>query len=253
VAHFRVGLAHFGGNPYILRMLTWSALMHGLAQAVRQQRVPCGAPPPGRRQHRPPATVPIRTLAPRHRERVASHLLALPAADRYLRFGYGASDVQIRRYVDGLDFHRDTVLGIFNRKLQLIALAHLAYSREPKTDGCAEFGVSVLPSARGRGFGRRLFARAMLLARVRGISLLFVHALSRNTAMLRIARGAGATVEYGGTEADAYLRLPPAKLDTRVSAMVSRHVAEMDYRFKVRSRQVRAWLAHLQGHGGPGR
>ena len=44
--------------------------------------------------------VPIRSLAPRHRERIAAHLLALDEHDRYLRFGYAASEEQIRRYVE---------------------------------------------------------------------------------------------------------------------------------------------------------
>ncbi|HEY0200875.1 MAG TPA: GNAT family N-acetyltransferase, partial [Burkholderiaceae bacterium] len=54
-----------------------------------------------------PSMVAIRTLAPRHRERIAQHLLALDAPDRYLRFGYSANEEQIRRYVDQLDFDRD--------------------------------------------------------------------------------------------------------------------------------------------------
>ena len=52
----------------------------------------------------------------------------------------------------------------------------------------SEFGVSVLPKARRRGFGRRLFEHAMLHARNRGVETMFIHALSENTAMLKIAR-----------------------------------------------------------------
>ena len=45
--------------------------------------------------------VPIRSLGPTNRARIASHLLALDAQDRYLRFGYTATDEQIQRYVTG--------------------------------------------------------------------------------------------------------------------------------------------------------
>src|SRR5262245_63139194 len=76
---------------------------------------------------RDPTWVPIRSLAPRHRDRILAHLLQLPERDRYLRFGYAASDHQIARYVESLDFERDEVLGIFNRRLRLLGLAHLAY------------------------------------------------------------------------------------------------------------------------------
>ena len=56
------------------------------------------------------------------------HLLALEPADRYLRFGYAASDDQIRRYAEQLNFERDDIFGIYNRRLELIAMAHLAYT-----------------------------------------------------------------------------------------------------------------------------
>ena len=44
--------------------------------------------------------VPIRSLGPRHRERIVAHLVALDERSRYLRFGHQASDAQIARYVD---------------------------------------------------------------------------------------------------------------------------------------------------------
>ncbi|MDQ2927297.1 MAG: GNAT family N-acetyltransferase, partial [Pseudomonadota bacterium] len=115
--------------------------------------------------------VPIRSLAPRHRERILAHLTALDERSRYLRFGYAANDAHIARYVDTLDFEHDEMFGIFNRRLELIAMAHLAYrpaSVARGRDAAAEFGVSVLPKARRRGFGRRLFEHAMLHARNRG-------------------------------------------------------------------------------------
>src|ERR1700741_507043 len=134
--------------------------------------------------------LPIRSLGPRHRERIASHLLSLPESDRYLRFGYAATDAQMSKYVDMLDFEQDEVFGIFNRKLELIAMAHLAHSMANQVDGrppMSEFGVSVLSHYRGRGFGARLFEHAMLHARNRGVHTLFIHALSENVAMLKIA------------------------------------------------------------------
>ena len=108
-----------------------------------------GRPSPRRwRRARGRSWVPIRSLGPRHRERIVAHLLALDPRSRYLRFGYQPSDAQIARYVDTLDFEHDEVFGIFNRRLELIAMAHLAYRRADATrgrDASAEFGVSVLP------------------------------------------------------------------------------------------------------------
>lgn len=101
-----------------------------------------------------PVMVPIRSLGPGHRERIAAHLLRLEPADRYLRFGYAASDEQVQRYVDQLDFVRDEIFGIYNRRLELIAVAHLAYADAPEHQSCAEFGVSVLGQARGAASAR---------------------------------------------------------------------------------------------------
>ena len=71
--------------------------------------------------------VPIRALSVSHAHQITQHLLALSNADRYLRFGYSASDEMIQRYVAGLKFDRDEIFGIYNRRLELIAMAHLAF------------------------------------------------------------------------------------------------------------------------------
>lgn len=193
-----------------------------------------------------PVIVPIRSLGPSHRDRIAAHLKALEADDRYLRFGYPATDEQIGRYVDGLNFDRDDIFGIYNRKLELIAMAHLAFSEAAEHRSCAEFGVSVLKKARGRGYGSRLFERAVIHARNEGVDLMFIHALTENTAMLKIARHAGATLERAGSETDAYLRLPPATLDSRMSEIVEEQLAQTDYRLKAQARSFRDFLASMQ-------
>jgi RimJ/RimL family protein N-acetyltransferase len=180
--------------------------------------------------------VPIRSLAERHRDRIELHLQALSASDRYLRFGFQASDEQISQYAQSIRFEHDEVFGVFNRRLQLIAMAHLAYeppSRQvPDQPTMAEFGVSVLESARGRGYGARLFDHAVMHARNRGIDRLYIHALSENHAMLRIARNAGATVERDGSESQAWLKLAPDTIATKVEALVEAHAAEVDYQLK---------------------
>lgn len=192
--------------------------------------------------------VPIRSLGPRHRERIAAHLLSLEVSDRYLRFGYVATDAQISKYVDMLDFEQDEVFGIFSRRLELIAMAHLAHSvvaPDKQTPAVSEFGVSVLPAVRSRGFGRRLFEHAMLHARNRGVGTLLIYALSENTAMLKIARGAGATVVRDGSESDARLQLPPDTFGSHIDELVEQRAAEIDYRLKVRARQVNGLLSAI--------
>ena len=193
-----------------------------------------------------PLIVPIHSLGENHRQRINAHLLALDRQDRYLRFGYAATDEQIARYVASLDFERDEIFGIYNRKLVLVAMAHLAYAPVENCDACAEFGVSVMKAARGRGYGARLFDRAAMHARNHKVSTLFIHALSENTAMLKIARNAGATVERDGSESEAYLRLAPATLDSRLTEIVEEQVALADYRIKVQAKLFWDILADLQ-------
>lgn len=186
--------------------------------------------------------VPIRALAARHRPRVLDHLLTLSPADRHLRFGHVASDSQIARYVDQIDFDTDEVFGIFNRRLEVVAMAHLARLAGDGNGRSAEFGVSVAAGARGRGWGRRLFEHAVLHARNRGVDTLLIQALVENAAMLHIARAAGAQIEASGPDAVARLKLPPEDLASHVEELVEHQAAEWDYGVKVHSRRVDAWL-----------
>lgn len=222
-----------------------------LAQAL--ERVPAAAPandtpPKGAERPNTPSSVvvPIRSIGPGQIDRIEAHLLDLDAHDRYLRFGYAANDEQIRRYVAQLNFDRDELFGIFNRRLDLIAMAHLAFSLDPQYTSCAEFGVSVAKAARGRGYGGRLFERAVMHARNEGVDMLFIHALSENTAMLKIARHAGAVIERDGSESEAHLRLPPADFDSRVTEMVNERMAITDYHLKAQAKQFWGFLSVLQ-------
>lgn len=190
--------------------------------------------------------IPMRSIGVGEREHISRHLLTLNPSDRYLRFGYSASDEQVQRYVDGLNFDRDDVFGIYNRKLELIAMAHLAFAPSDVHKGCAEFGVSVSKHARGRGYGGRLFERAVINARNEGVGMLFIHALSENIAMLKIARKAGASVVRSGSESEAHLQLPLANLDSRLSEIMGDHFAEVDFLLKSRAKQFWAFLAEMQ-------
>lgn len=193
------------------------------------------------------ARAPICTLGEEHRAAIEAHLLALGEQDRYLRFGYAAQDAHVRRYVEGLRFGRDEVFGIFNRRLELIAMAHLAYSLEAAHANVAEFGVSVSARARGRGYGQQLFGRAVMHARNHGVTMLLIHALSENAAMLKIARKAGATIARDGSESECHLELPPADFESHVTELLEEQVAQTNYRLKAHSRRFRRLLGRLFG------
>ncbi len=186
--------------------------------------------------------VPIRPLGEAHRTQILQHLLGLDEEDRHLRFGYAANDERIRAHVASLDFSHDDMLGIFNRRLQLIAIAHLAYSQLASANHgvsrMAEFAVSVDRRARSRGYGGRLFAYAVRHARNRGVDRLFIHALSENTAMLRIARKAGTHMQRDGGEAEGWLQLPPDNLLTQCAEVFAHHAADLHHVAKGQLRGV---------------
>ena len=83
-------------------------------------------------------------------------------------------------------------------------------------------------------------------ARNDGITQMFIHALSENTAMLKIAKRAGAIVQRDGAEAQAHLILPAATLDSQITEIVHEQMALADYRMKAQARQFRHILAGLQ-------
>ena len=83
-------------------------------------------------------------------------------------------------------------------------------------------------------------------ARNEGVSLLFIHALSENTPMLKIARKAGARVERDDSESDAYLSLQPANMDSQVNEFLEQGMADLDFQVKTRARQFLQVLRTLQ-------
>lgn len=187
--------------------------------------------------------VPICQLGERHRPLIEQHLLGLGERDRYLRFGYPATDERIRQHVASLDFNRHELFGIFNRRMELVATMHLAYADDGRR--MVEFAVSVLPYARGRGYGKRLFNHAVLHCQNRRVDQLFIHALSENTAMLRIARGAGARVQHDGPESEAWLQLPPDSVGSHMTELVDSRAAGLNYLVKWQHRHLRWWLSAM--------
>jgi GNAT superfamily N-acetyltransferase len=194
----------------------------------------------------PPLWVPVLSLNEGHRPAIEAHLLKLNADDRYLRFGHVASDEQVQRYAQGIRFDRDDVFGVLNRRLEMIAFAHLAHAEDGASPE-AEFGVSVSSHLRGMGMGKRLFQHAILLARNRGVELLRIHALVENKPMLHIAELAGAQVERSGTDAEARLRLPSADTVSRLEAWIESNAAQLDYSVKQQAQRLERVRTALGG------
>ncbi|WP_158937720.1 GNAT family N-acetyltransferase [Burkholderia sp. S171] len=180
----------------------------------------------------------VRELSSSDRERLLKHFLALDEDDRLLRFGQIVPDRVIENYVANIDFSRDTVFGVFDEQLNVVGVGHLAYLPAEGDKRTAEFGVSVLESARGRGVGSRLFERAAIRSRNTHVSMLYMHCLSRNSTMMHIAKKSGMKIEYAYGEADAYLSLTPADQGSILTEMLQEQAAVFDYAVKRQARRA---------------
>ena len=151
---------------------------------------------------------PVSTLGPRHREALTAHLLQLPAGDRAERFACAVGDDYIRRYVDGIGYGQDIVIGAMQDE-RVIALCHAPVYVDHSDGGAlaTEIGLSVDADLRGRGLGKALLLAAIDAAARRNVrrALAFHH--PSNTAMAGLSRDIGARIENDGGAACAVFEI----------------------------------------------
>ncbi len=201
----------------------------------------------------------VKELSPRARRHLLRHFLALEEKDRLLRFGSKLSDELVTRYVENIDFSRDTIFGVYDRKMRLLGAGHLAFApREASpVSGAtlkarvAEFGVSVSSAARGMGVGTKLFVRAAIRCRNADVDTLYMHCLSSNKVMMHIAKKAGMEIHRDYGEADAYLKLQPASPVTLFQEAMEEQAAMLDYIIKANMRALFKWISRVFGLGKP--
>lgn len=179
------------------------------------------------------SNIPVQRLNDHAREAVIAHFLRLPTEDRRLRFGSSLSAEGVASYVERIDFERDAAFAVHDDGLRIVGIAHVALA-----DDHAELGLSVLPAHRGRGVGSALFERGAQHARNRFVRTLFMHCLSENAAIVRIARRFGMKIVTESGDADAHLELLPASAGSIAGELADDRLALYDYALKV---EVAAW------------
>jgi GNAT superfamily N-acetyltransferase len=198
----------------------------------------------------------VKELSERNRRRLLMHFLALGDDDRLLRFGSVLPDELVTRYVQKLDFSRDTIFGVFNDNLELVGVGHLAFAPREAVPTIrdatlkariAEFGVSVSASARGKGIGSRLFERAAIHCRNEDVDTLYMHCLSSNKTMIHIARKAGMEIHRDYGESDAYLKLTPANPGSMLQEAFEEQFASFDYTVKANTKAAAKWWKNFPG------
>jgi GNAT superfamily N-acetyltransferase len=165
-----------------------------------------------------------RELRANERPQLLTHLLALDAEDRHLRFAHMLSDDGIRHYVEGIDLARDAVFVVTGIDLEIIGAAHLA-----RGDGHAQLGISVLPRSRGQGIGGALLERCAARTRNWGMRVMFMNCLVENAAMMHLARKQGLKIAVSGADAEAYVRLPRSDLTSLAAEAAAEQLGLFDH------------------------
>lgn len=158
-------------------------------------------------------------LGPDARDELRTHLLALDAADRCLRFGVAADDESVGRYVASIDFAATPVLAARDPLGCLLGMAHVALA-----GGVADLGLSVAAEARGRGVATALARAALREAGRRGAREFRIDYAADNDAMTRLVQRLGMQVEREGSDCTARRRLArsaPAALPASVTEAVA--------------------------------
>lgn len=132
--------------------------------------------------------------------RIIDHLTLLGDDDRYMRFGYLATNQQIMNYVKS-SFKDDTsywMLGELGGKV--IATLHMSVQSD-----YAEFGLTVSKEYRGKGKGKSLFAQAYEKCRELKLKSIHLNCLRQNKAMQNIAVSFRLTIKHNGSDSTAVI------------------------------------------------
>lgn len=195
----------------------------------------------------------VRELSEQDRPFMLNHFLGLSPSDRRLRFGAVLPDEAVNRYVQNIDFTRDTVFGVYESTYNLVGVGHLAFLDPvalPALEGdrigrIAEFGVSVSAPMRRKNVGTKLFDRAAIHCRNNHVNTLYIHCLASNKPMLCIAEKAGMKIHKNHGEVDGYLHLPAPDTESLRQEHAEERVALLDYALDGRMRNAVRWLRNL--------
>ena len=112
--------------------------------------------------------------------------------DRYLRFGYNASNENVQAYLEGAlkGFGKSDMWFVIESEGQFVGTVHVALM----PNDVAELGFTVSPEYRSQGLGQDLFIRGSTWAMMKGAKTLYTQCLSENQVMQHIAKKNGMTV-----------------------------------------------------------
>ena len=176
----------------------------------------------------------VRKVLPSELIKYRTHLLALDAESRSLRFGITMNDYMINSICDGFekDPEHHILFCIEDDNLDFVAMGHIA------TSDSMELAFSVLKEHQGRGMGDALMNRCIQWCRTHGILKGCMVCLSHNRAIRHLCtkNGIHFTTEHGETSANVELDQPGPS--TYMQEATDSSLAILDYMGK---RAVLPW------------
>lgn len=167
----------------------------------------------------------VRRVLPHEYGKYRTHLRALDADSKILRFGYPVSEYILDQLCDKFEANPDKhiLFCIENSDLEFVAVAHIAL------EGEMELAFSVLKEYQRQGMGNMLMKRAIQWCRVNNKLKGCMVCLSTNSAIkhLCIKNGINIQSEHGETLADIELDSPD--LVTYVAEATNMNLAVADY------------------------
>ena len=186
--------------------------------------------------------MPARKLTILDKSRIIANLTKLNKEDRRLRFGASCNDDYIANYVTKSFEQESQWFGVDHIDGHLVATCHVAIF-----NGEGELGCCVDDEYRGEGFAQEMFNRSITWLRVHGITHVFMHCLSENTAMKHIAKKNNMVLisEYG--ETDAAIDVEPATPATYMQDVYMDRVALYDMLHKNNYRMIKNFFNMSNG------
>lgn len=170
----------------------------------------------------------VRRVLPYEYSKYRTHLKALDAESRILRFGFFAKDETIDILCNGIEKHTSehVLFCIENSDLEFVGMAHIALVPE------MELAFSVLKEYRRQGLANALMTRCIQYCRTHNILTGKMVCLSTNSAIKALCRKHGVTMENDHGETMGDITLPNPNITTYINEQLDSQAAVLDYVIK---------------------
>jgi len=136
---------------------------------------------------------------------IIDHFKRMDKEDLRLRFGYNITDFMLEKYInESWDAKKSQWFAVFESPEKVIATVHVSLYNDE-----AEMGCTVEKEHRNLGLGNALFRRGATWASASGVRKIYMHCLSENKAIQKIAKNNSMNViTIGSEEKEAKVSLP---------------------------------------------